>query len=141
MKTLKLSNIVWCAALTLCACGDSSVDSTGVVAPNAAESDSAGETTVVSNPESSSDNQGSTAENQSSVSTEQSSSTEEVIIEQEASDPVMVSEISGDPVITFTNASVSVSNDNGCIAQNEKTVTISCQVPAYRQFERQPNNR
>ena len=39
----------------------------------------------------------------------------------------MVSEISGDPVITFTNASVSVSNDNGCIAQNEKTITISCQ--------------
>ena len=127
MKTLKLSNIVWCAALTLCACGDSSVDSTGIVAPNAAESDSAGETTVVSNPESSSDNQGSTTENQSSVSTEQSSSTEEVIIEQVASDPVMVSEISGDPVITFTNASVSVSNDNGCIAQNEKTITISCQ--------------
>ena len=83
MKTLKLSNIVWCAALTLCACGDSSVDSTGIVAPNAAESDSAGETTVVSNPESSSDNQGSTTENQSSVSTEQSSTTEEVVIEQE----------------------------------------------------------
>ena len=127
MKTLKFSNIVWCAALTLCACGDSSVDSTGIVAPNAAESDSAGETTVVSNPESSSDNQGSTTENQSSVSTEQSSSTEEVVVEQVASDPVMVSEISGDPVITFTNASVSVSNDNGCIAQNEKTITISCQ--------------
>ena len=128
MKTLKFSSIVWSAALMLCACGDNGVDSTGVVAPNVAESDSAEETTVVSNPVTSSASQGSTTVNQSSASTEQSASTEEeVIVEQVASDPVVVSEITGDPVITFANASVSVSNDNGCIAQDEKTVTISCQ--------------
>ncbi len=91
--------------MALCACGDTASDVTGFDTESVAESSSSSESSTV-NPIASSETQ--------------------EIIEQVISDPVEVSEISGDPVIQFADGSVVVENDNGCIAQNEKVVTLSC---------------
>ena len=128
MKTLKFSSIIWSAALVFCACGDSASDTTGVAAsfvePESTNS-SSNESTTVNQGEA--DNQSSTTENQSSSNNQTSVTEEQTVVEQTASDPVQVSENSGDPVISFANGSVTIANDNGCITQSEKTITLTCE--------------
>ena len=125
MKT-KFLKIIWSAALVFCACGDSGSDSLGVAAQSAVETNSSNESTTVSNQGSASDNQ-TAVDNQSSAANNQTANDEQIIIEQVASDPVEVAEIIGDPIISFDNGTVAIANDNGCIAQEEKSVTITCQ--------------
>ena len=135
MKTLKLSNIILSAALVFCACGDSGSDTTGVAAnfvETETSNNSSNESTTVNQGGTETQNnevvnQSSTTENQSSSNNQTSVTEEQTVVEQTASDPVLVSEISGDPVIAFANGSVSIANDNGCIVQEEKTITINCQ--------------
>ena len=55
-----------------------------------------------------------------------SSETQQQIIEQEISEPINISEIDGEPIIKFENGSVSIENNNNCITESEKTITISC---------------
>lgn len=62
----------------------------------------------------------------SSSDTEETISSSSQIITQPAIDPIDISEISGSPTITFSNNNVTITNDNSCIAQSEKTVTITC---------------
>ena len=102
MKSLNFS-LICGAAILFCACGDSSSDITSVAAENTVEKVS------------------------SNNSTNESSTEEVIIVEQTVSDPVIVSENSGDPVIRFTEGSVSVENDNSCITQSEKTITLTCE--------------
>lgn len=125
MKT-KFLKIIWSAALVFCSCGDSGSDSLGVAAQSAVETNSSNESTTVSNQGSASDNQ-TAVDNQSSAANNQTANDEQIIIEQVASDPVEVAEIIGDPIISFDNGTVAIANDNGCIAQEEKSVTITCQ--------------
>ena len=125
MKT-KFLKIIWSTALVFCACGDSGSDSLGVAAQSAVETNSSNESTTVSNQGSASDNQ-TAVDNQSSAANNQTANDEQIIIEQVASDPVEVAEIIGDPIISFDNGTVAIANDNGCIAQEEKSVTITCQ--------------
>ena len=128
MKTLKFSSIIWSAALVFCACGDSASDTTGVAAsfvePESTNS-SSNESTTINQGEA--DNQSSTTENQSSSNNQTSVTEEQTVVKQTASDPVQVSENSGDPVISFANGSVTIANDNGCITQSEKTITLTCE--------------
>lgn len=66
------------------------------------------------------------------ISINSSSDTEETIysssqiITPPAIDPIDISEISGSTTIIFSNNNVTITNDNSCIAQSEKTVTITC---------------
>lgn len=65
------------------------------------------------------------------ISLNSSSDTKEAIssssqITPPAIDPIDISEISGFPTITFANNNVTIANDNSCIAQSEKTITITC---------------
>ena len=135
MKTLKFSSIIWSAALVFCACGDSNSDMTGVAAsfvePESSNSLS-NESTVVnqgttSNQNNEVVNQSSSAENQSSSNSQAPATEEQTVVEQTVSDPVQVSENSLDPVISFANGSVTIANDNGCITQSEKTITLTCE--------------
>lgn len=108
MKLSKATFFFCGTALMLSACGDTSNNSTAPATETVAEahSNSASETTTVSDQ--------TTPPNYQSVS------------EQDVSEPVDVSEISSDPVITFDNGSVTIENDNGCITEKDKVVTIYC---------------
>ncbi len=104
MKALNLPIIVCCAALSFTACGDSS----SVVSADTTDTTDTTETSTTSG-----------------TSGTASSSSQEVI-EQEVSDPVDVSELEGDPILTFAAGSVTVTNDNGCISQDGNVVSITC---------------
>ena len=109
MKLLKSTLFVCSSALALCACGDSSSNAataTETEAESTVETDSTNGSTMVSD--------------QTTPPNYQHTS------EQEVSEPVDVSEISGDPVITFDNGTVAIENDNGCISQKDKSITIYC---------------
>ncbi|MBR5414095.1 MAG: carbohydrate-binding domain-containing protein [Fibrobacter sp.] len=109
MKLLKSTLFVCSSALALCACGDSSSNAataTETEAESTVETDSTNGSTMVSDQ--------TTPPNYQHFS------------EQEVSEPVDVSEISGDPVITFDNGTVAIENDNGCISQKDKSITIYC---------------
>ena len=120
MKSMKFSYVIWSVALAFCACGDTAGEVTGFDTESVVESTSSNENSTEPVLESVTENQNASAINQNT-----SSETQE-IIEQVISDPVEVSEISGDPIIRFANGSVAVENDNSCITQNEKVVTITC---------------
>ena len=110
MKLLKSTLFVCGTALALCACGDSSSSgSTGTET----------ESTVVTD---------STTEG--SESTPVSTSTTPTVTredsEQYVSEPVDVSEISEDPVISFDNGTTTIENDNGCITLKEKVISLYC---------------
>ncbi|MBR4558102.1 MAG: carbohydrate-binding domain-containing protein [Fibrobacter sp.] len=55
-----------------------------------------------------------------------SAESEPQIVEPEAPEPVDVTEIEGDPIIKFASGTVSIENDNGCIKQEDKTLSITC---------------
>ena len=104
----------------LCACGDSAIEVTGFDTESVVEESSSSKNSTDSAQESVTENQNTSSANQGSSETQE-------IIEQVITDLVDVSEISGDPVICFSNGSVAIENDNGCITQNEKVVTLTCE--------------
>ncbi|SHL82576.1 protein of unknown function [Fibrobacter sp. UWT2] len=110
MKTLNFTHFICGIALVFSACGDTSsttgTDTTNVVEKDSISTDSVVETVTASE-------QGAPASIPS-------------VPEQEASEPVDVTEISGDPVIKFDNGTVTIENNNDCISQKEKAVTIYC---------------
>ena len=114
MKLLKSTLFVCGSALALCACGDSSSNATTATEAEATETAS----TVATDSTSKSTSE--TSETATTPTIPQDNS------EPEVSEPVDVSEISGDPVITFDNSTVAIENDNGCISQKDKSITISC---------------
>ena len=120
MKSKKFSYVVWSVALALCACGDSASEVTGFDTESVVEESSSSKNSTDSAQESVTENQNTSSANQGSSETQE-------IIEQVITDLVDVSEISGDPVIRFSNGSVAIENDNGCISQNEKVVTLTCE--------------
>ncbi|WP_405342162.1 carbohydrate-binding domain-containing protein [Fibrobacter sp.] len=113
MKLLKSTLFVCGTALALCACGDSSSNAT-----TATEAES----TVVTD----STTEGSESTPVSTPSTPSTPTIPQEDSEPEVSEPVDVSEISGDPVITFDNSTTTIENDNGCVSEKEKVVTIYC---------------
>jgi hypothetical protein len=120
MKSKKFSYVVWSVALALCACGDTASEVTGFDTESVVEESSSSKNSTDSAQESVTENQNTSSANQGSSETQE-------IIEQVITDLVDVSEISGDPVIRFSNGSVAIENDNGCISQNEKVVTLTCE--------------
>lgn len=122
MKLQKSTYFICAAALALCACGDSSSNATTVTESEATEAES----TVGTDSTSKSTSETSETAPSSTPTTPSSPTIPQDESEQEVSEPVDVSEISGDPVITFDNGSVAIENDNGCISQKNKSITISC---------------
>ena len=129
MKLLKLTSFVCGTALALSACGDSSSNATTATETEATETAS----TVVtdSTSKSTSGTSESAPVSTPATTTEASETATTPTIPQdesepEVSEPVDVSEISGDPVITFDNGTIAIENDNGCISQKDKSITISC---------------
>ena len=120
MKSKKFSYVVWSVALALCACGDTASEVTGFDTESVVEESSSSKNSTDSAQESVTENQNTSSANQGSSETQE-------IIEQVITDLVEVSKISGDPVIRFSNGSVAIENDNGCISQNEKVVTLTCE--------------
>ena len=112
MKLLKSTYFICAATLALCACGDTSSGSTGTEA----------ESTVVTD----STTEGSESTPVLTPSTPSTPTIPQEDSEPEVSEPVDVSEISGDPVITFDNSATTIENDNGCVSEKEKVVTIYC---------------
>lgn len=111
MKTLNYTHLICGIALVFSACGDTSSNTTETETMSVTEADSV----AVSTSES------------TAVSEQNAPASIPSATEQEAAEPIDVSEISGDPVIRFENDSVSIENDNDCISYKEKTVTIYCQ--------------
>lgn len=118
MKLLKSTLFVCGSALALCACGDSSSNATTATEAEATETITETASTVVTDSTSKSTSE--TSETATTPTIPQD------VSEPEVSEPVDVSEISGNPVITFDNGTVSIQNDNGCITLKENVVNIYC---------------
>ncbi len=111
MKTQNYTYLICGIALVFSACGDTSSSTTGTDTTNVVEKDSVSTDSVVETV--------SKSEQDAPISIPR-------VSEQEVFEPVDVTEISGDPVIKFENGNVTIENNNDCISQKEKTVTIYC---------------